>query len=117
MYCHQCGTQLLADANFCAKCGTKTVSSHSDRPTHESTASPTTYETPSQPLVAASNSYCFASARSWALLALIPALFSSCQTLSRHGAAEFIVTVIAKFIMLGLIIFVIAYGICRARLK
>jgi hypothetical protein len=26
MYCHQCGTQLPTEANFCAKCGTKVVS-------------------------------------------------------------------------------------------
>jgi hypothetical protein len=117
MYCHQCGTQLPAEANFCAKCGTKTVSSHSVRPTHESTVSPETYEVPSQPSVAASNSRCFASARLWALFALIPALTSSCQLLARHGAAEFIASVIAKFIMWGLVIFAVAYGICRLRSK
>jgi hypothetical protein len=26
MYCHYCGTQLPAGANFCASCGTKTIS-------------------------------------------------------------------------------------------
>jgi hypothetical protein len=117
MYCHQCGTQLPAEANFCAKCGTKTVSSHPVKPTLESTVSPKTYEVPSQPPVAASNSRCFASARLWALFALIPALTSSCQTLHRLGAAEFIMSVIVKFIMLGLIIFAVAYGICRLRSK
>jgi hypothetical protein len=67
--------------------------------------------------VTSSASNCFASARLWALLALIPAVFSSCGTLHRLGAAEFIMSVIAKFIMLGVIIFAVAYGICRARSK
>lgn len=117
MYCHQCGIQLPDHANYCAKCGTKTVSSHSVRPTHESTVSPKTYEAPSQPIKAPSTSNCFASARLWALFALIPALTSSCQLLAKQGAAEFLVTVIAKFIMLGAIVFTVAYGICRVRSK
>ncbi len=120
MYCYQCGTQLPSEANFCAKCGTKAVSSQSANPACEPAATPaatTQYTTRSEPIKVTSTSHCFASARSWALLALIPALFSSCQTLSRLGVAEFIVSVIAKFVMLSAIIFAIAYGICRARSK
>jgi len=121
VYCHQCGTQLPAGAGFCISCGTKTSSGATNIPEPQTVVSPTIDDPPSVPMkpspVTPLRSRCATTAKSWAMLALIPSLFSSCNLLYRNGAGEFIVAVLIRFAFYWAVIFAVAYGLCRWRSK